>query len=176
MFRECAKDDRRRLIDEVVNTAYSLSSRRIGGSSVLEHETGLRNYIERGTPLNASLSRELLESIFAPTSPLHDGAVIITREGQVAAARCILPLSTNPRRGLSLGTRHRSALGVSEETDAPVVVVSEERGKVSLAFNGELTRDLEEPELRKLLTQILQGYELKDASTDPHPDSQSAEG
>ena len=176
MFRETADTGRGGLIDEVVSTAYSLSSRRIGGTMVLEHETGLRHYIERGTPLNALLSRELLESIFAPTSPLHDGAVIITREGQVAAARCILPLSTRPRRGFSLGTRHRSALGVSEETDAPVVVVSEERGMVSLAFNGELTRDLEETELRKLLTQILQGYELKDASTKPHPESQPAEG
>ncbi|NIP73741.1 MAG: hypothetical protein GWO16_12250, partial [Gammaproteobacteria bacterium] len=115
-------------------------------------------------------------SIFHTSSPLHDGAVIITREGSLAAARCILPLSASLLGSFSLGTRHRSALGLSEETDAVVVVVSEERGQVSLAHQGALRRDLQEHELRGAISTILQGTDTTDALAEAHPEAQPARG
>lgn len=176
MFREMSTIAQLDLIDEVVNTAYALAKRKIGATIVLENETGLRNYIERGKVLNAEPTVELIVSIFHPSSPLHDGAVIITRKGVLAAARCILPLPSSLVGSFSLGTRHRSALGLAEETDAAVVVVSEERGKVSLAHLGSLKRDLDEKELRRQVTTILQGTELTDAVSETHPETQPAEG
>jgi diadenylate cyclase len=115
-------------------------------------------------------------STFHISSPLHDGAVIITNKGVMAAARCILPLSSSLVGSSSLGTRHRSALGMSEETDAVVIVVSEERGKVSLAHHGLLQQDLEERELRHQITKILRGDESIDAVSETHPETQPAEG
>jgi diadenylate cyclase len=176
MFREMSATAQRNLIDEVVQTSYALARRRIGGTIVLENETGLRNYIERGKALDAEPTSELMLSIFHTSSPLHDGAVIITREGKLAAARCILPLSSSLVGSSSMGTRHRSALGLSEETDAVVVVISEERGKVSLAYVGRLKRDLEEHELRGEITTILQGREPTDALSEAHPKAQPAQG
>lgn len=176
MFRESLTTNKGDLIEEVTHTAFALAHRRIGGTIVMERDTGLRNFIERGLELNASFSRELLESIFNTASPLHDGAVIISKHGLVAAARCILPLTTNPQGSFSRGTRHRSALGITEETDAAAVVISEERGKVSLAYDGELMRDLDENDLRRRLTQILIGYELTDAASEPHTNTKPAEG
>jgi diadenylate cyclase len=176
MFRELSAIAQRNLIDEVVQTAYTLAKRRIGATIVLENETGLRNYIERGRGIHAEPTVELMQSIFHTSSPLHDGAVIITRKGELAAARCILPLSSSLLGSFSLGTRHRSALGLSEETDAVVVVVSEERGKVSLAHLGHLKRDLEEHELRGEITSILQGHEPPDALSEAHPTTQPAQG
>jgi diadenylate cyclase len=163
MFRETTDTSQADLIAEVVSTAYALARRRIGGTIVLENETGLRNYIERGRAINAQPTMELMQSIFHTSSPLHDGAVIITRKGVLAAARCILPLTSNVVSSSLLGTRHRSAIGLSEETDAVVVVVSEERGLVSLAYQGVLLRDLDEKELRRRISQILIGSDRKDA-------------
>jgi diadenylate cyclase len=174
MFRELSELAQRNLIDEVVETAYALARRRIGATIVLERETGLRNYIERGRAIGAEPTMELMQSIFHTSSPLHDGAVIITRKGELAAARCILPLSSSLVGSSSLGTRHRSALGLSEETDAVVVVVSEERGKVSLAHVGRLRRDLEEHELRGEITSIMQGSEPSDAVPEAHPKARTA--
>ena len=174
MFREMSAVAQRNLIDEVVETAYALARRRIGASIVLENETGLRNYIERGRVIGAEPTLELLLAIFHTSSPLHDGAVIINRKGELAAARCILPLSSSMVGSSSLGTRHRSALGLSEETDAVVVVVSEERGKVSLAHMGRLKRDLEEHELRGEITTILQGGSTEDALPEAHPKARTA--
>jgi diadenylate cyclase len=174
MFRELSELAQRNLIDEVVETAYALARRRIGATIVLERETGLRNYIERGRAIGAEPTMELMQSIFHTSSPLHDGAVIITRKGELAAARCILPLSSSLVGSSSLGTRHRSALGLSEETDAVVVVVSEERGKVSLAHVGRLRRDLDEHELRGEITSIMQGSEPSDAVPEAHPKARTA--
>ncbi len=123
--------------DEIVLTATTLSSRRIGALIVIEREEGLRNFIENGIALDAVLSFDLLLSIFLPGSPLHDGAVIL-QDDRVAAAACFLPLTTNPELSLEYGTRHRAALGISEETDAVAVVVSEETGRISIVVEGQL--------------------------------------
>lgn len=176
MFREARETDWGTMIFEVARAAEMLSAKRIGGTIVLELETGLRNYIERGAPINGSLSSELLVSIFHPASPLHDGAVIITKKGEVAAARCILPLSTSPTASLSLGTRHRSGLGLSEETDSVVILVSEERGTISLAHQGRLYRDLEENDLKARLRTMIFGNELNDEASETEPKSQPAGG
>lgn len=139
---------------EVVLAATALSARRIGALVVVERAQGLRTYIENGIRLDAELSYDLLMSIFAPDSPLHDGAAII-QEHRVAAAACFLPLTTNPELSNELGTRHRAALGISEETDAVAVVVSEETGAISVAFDGRLERDLDGKELRNALYKYL---------------------
>ena len=128
-----------------------LSQTRTGAIIVLERDVGLQEYVETGTPINADVSSKLLLSIFMPSSPLHDGAVII-RGDQVAAAAVYLPLSEEGSRALkkhrNLGTRHRAAIGLSEQSDAVVIVVSEETGIVSLAFEGKLFRDLDEDDLK----------------------------
>lgn len=142
------------LIDEVVKTSSALSNKRIGALLVLERSTGLKNYIEKGTPINATVSRDLLMSIFMPFSPIHDGAVIISG-GRIAAAQCFLPLTLNPRLEKILGTRHRAALGLTEETDAVVIVVSEETGKISAACEGKLYSRLEVDELRMILLRLM---------------------
>jgi diadenylate cyclase len=135
---------------EIVLAATTLSGRRVGALIVIERLQGLRDYVENGIALDAEASYDLLINIFMPDTPLHDGAVII-QDDRIAAAGCFLPLTTNPELSPELGTRHRAALGISEETDAVAVVVSEETGAVSLAFNGELTRDLDGNSLRNSL-------------------------
>ena len=127
------------VIDDVVKAAESLAAKRMGALIVLERSTGLRNYAELGVPLDALVSADLLVSVFLPYSPLHDGAVFI-RDNRVAAAGCFLPLSRNTQLGRALGTRHRAAVGLSEETDAAVLVVSEESGRISLAVGGHMSR------------------------------------
>jgi len=156
MFREGTLVDRSTLIDVVVQTAKSLARQKIGALMVLERDEGLRNYIEAGKPLMAVPTVELLQSIFNPKSPLHDGAVIIDRYGKLAAAGCILPLLQEKLDRTKFGTRHRAAMGMSRETDAVVVVVSEERGKVSLVFKGLLTENISPEDLRESLNRILQ--------------------
>lgn len=136
--------------EELAQAAAWLSAHRIGGLVVLEREVGLTEYIEAGRPVDARLSAELLETIFMPGSPLHDGAVILKGD-QVVAAACVLPLSANPNLVRTLGTRHRAAIGVTEDTDALAVVVSEEDGTISLARGGALTRHLEPAALRQRL-------------------------
>jgi diadenylate cyclase len=126
-----------RVVDEVASVADSLAGRRIGALIVLERATGLRQYAELGVALDAIVSADLLTSIFLPYSPLHDGAVFI-QSNRVVAAGCFLPLSRNAHLGRALGTRHRAALGISEETDAVAVVVSEETGLMSLAVDGRI--------------------------------------
>ncbi len=142
-------------LEEVVRTAVSLASRMMGGLIVLERNVGLADLVETGTLVDARVSRELMVSLFQPPGPLHDGAVIIRGE-RIAAARCLLPLSTNPNLGRHLGTRHRAALGLSEESDAVCVVVSEERGRVSVAVEGKLTPDLDAAALRNLLFELFE--------------------
>jgi diadenylate cyclase len=132
-----------RVTEEIVRTATALSRNRIGALIVLERQSGLKEFAESGTLLDAHLSAELLLAIFAPRSPLHDGAVII-RDGRIEAAGCFLPLADQPLGERRLGTRHRAALGLSEQTDAVVVVVSEESGAVSIARGGKLSRPFED--------------------------------
>ncbi len=148
--------EQKHLIEEVAKTVAALSNRRIGALIVLERSTGLKNYIEKGLVINGNISKDLLMSIFMPFSPIHDGAVIISG-GTVAAARCFLPLTLNPRLEKILGTRHRAALGLTEETDAVVVVVSEETGKISTACEGKLYSRLETDELKRMLEKLLAG-------------------
>lgn len=140
--------------NEVVLAATTLSSRRIGALIVIERLQGLRNYIENGIPLDAVLSFDLLINIFTPDTPLHDGAVIV-QDDRIAAAACFLPLSSNPELSKEFGTRHRAALGITEETDAVAVVVSEETGTISVVYDGEIRRDLDGKALRNTLYKYL---------------------
>jgi diadenylate cyclase len=143
-------------IEEVVVAATMLAQQKVGAIFAIEREIGLRNYIESGIPLDAALTYDLLVTIFRPGSPLHDGAVIL-QEGRIAAAACFLPLTVNPKLSRELGTRHRAAIGLTEENDAAAIVVSEETGKISIALDGEIERGLSPDDLRaRLRTLILQ--------------------
>jgi diadenylate cyclase len=139
---------------DIVLAATTLSSRRIGGLIVIERLQGLRTYIENGVALDAVLSYDLLINVFTPDTPLHDGAVII-QDDRIAAAACFLPLTGNPSLSKELGTRHRAALGITEETDAVTVVISEETGTISLACDGEMVRELDGKSLRNALYKYL---------------------
>ena len=138
------------MVDEIVKAVFRMSRRKIGALISIEREVGLKNYIERGTRIDAVVTSELLSTIFFPGSDLHDGAVVIQKD-RVAAAGCLFPLSDNPNIGSVLGTRHRAALGISEETDAIIVVVSEETGTVSFVNRGRMDRPLDVKQLRSLL-------------------------
>jgi diadenylate cyclase len=141
--------------DEIILAATTLSSTKTGALIVIEHNIGLKNIIDGGVKLDAELSYDLLVSIFNPESPLHDGAVVVRRH-RVAAASCFLPLTLNPRLSRDLGTRHRAALGVTEDTDAVAVVVSEESGLISIVQRGEIKRGLDAPKLRAAISQALE--------------------
>ena len=141
-------------LEEIVVTASSLAAKRTGALIVIERQIGLRNYIEGGIPLDAVITYDLMASIFHTGSPLHDGAVIVQGE-RIAAAACFLPLSVNALVSRDLGTRHRAALGVTEENDAVAIVVSEETGGISLALNGRLERGLTPDALRARLRSLL---------------------
>jgi diadenylate cyclase len=147
---------RRQLTDEVVRAVESLAQKRIGALVAIERSVGLRAYAELGIPMDAVVSAELLGSVFQPGSPLHDGAAVI-QGGRLTAAGCFLPLSRNLGLSRTLGTRHRAAVGLSEETDAVVVIVSEETGVVSLAVNGAIERGLETERLQARLVELLGG-------------------
>src|SRR5262245_24395253 len=151
--RQQASDE---TIEEVVVAAAMLSEKKVGGIIALEREIGLRNYIESGIPLDATLTYDLLLTIFKPGSPLHDGAVIL-QEGRIAAAACFLPLTVNPRLSRELGTRHRAAIGLTEESDAVAIVVSEETGTISIALDGQIERGLAQESLRDRLRRLIQG-------------------
>lgn len=143
--------------DDIVLAANLFSQNQTGALIVIEREVGLRTYIESGVPLDAHLSYDLLATIFRPSAPLHDGAVIIQRD-RVAAAACFLPLSMNPVLSTQLGTRHRAAIGITEETDAIAVVVSEETGAIGLAVGGKIERDITVEHLRNRLSSLLRRY------------------
>jgi uncharacterized protein (TIGR00159 family) len=149
------------MLEEVVRAAQTLSKRRIGALIVLERETVLDDQIEAGSQLDAVVSKELLCSIFQPPSPLHDGAALI-QNGRLASAGCILPLTQRSDLPEGLGTRHRAAVGITEETDAVVVVVSEETAAISVVLAGEVLHDLDAPRLRVALRDALSG-ELRGA-------------
>ena len=148
--RRNVDEERDTVISEIVQTVVDLSRRRVGALLVFERQTGLEDVIETGTRLNAEVSAPLLENIFEPNTPLHDGAAVI-RDDQVIAAACILPLAEASGVSRELGTRHRAAVGISENTDAAVVVISEETGIVSMARDGVLKRPLSTDELKAFL-------------------------
>jgi len=143
--------------DDVVLAANLFSQNQTGALVIIEREIGLRTYIESGVMLDARLSYDLLATVFRPSAPLHDGAVIVQRD-RIAAAACFLPLSMNPVLSTQLGTRHRAAIGITEETDAVAVVVSEETGTISLAVAGNIERDLTVEKLRQRLSSLLRRY------------------
>ena len=142
------------IIEEIVRASLTLVEKRLGALIVLERKTGLNNYIEKGVLIDGCVQKETIISIFQPTSPLHDGAVII-QEGRIAAAGCLLPLDTDIEISDTFGTRHQCAMSLSRETDAVVVIISEEKGTVSLAFEGTMRWGLSERLLRDTLLRLL---------------------
>lgn len=136
--------------DDIVLAANLFSQHQTGALIVIEREIGLRTHVESGVPLDARLSYDLLATIFRPSAPLHDGAVIVQKD-RIAAAACFLPLSMNPLLSTQLGTRHRAGIGITEETDAIAVICSEETGAISIALGGRIERDLTVEQLRERL-------------------------
>ncbi len=154
LLRAFSRYQEAHMIDEVVRAVASLAAKKIGAIIVVERDSRLSDTVDSGTPVDALASRRLLESIFYPYSPLHDGAVIISRDRIVAAA-CFLPLSISPDLPRDLGTRHRAAVGVTEESDAIAIVVSEETGVISLVTGGEIVRQPDGAALRQRLSTLL---------------------
>jgi diadenylate cyclase len=143
------------VIEHIIRASSQLSRLRFGGLIVIQRQTGLDNYVEQGVKLNADVTRQLLINIFYPNSPLHDGAVIIHGE-RILAASCVLPLSENVAVGGQLGTRHRAGIGITEESDAIAVIISEETGQISVAHSeGRLARNLDQERLRRVLYALL---------------------
>ncbi len=159
--------ERAHSLEEVVRGCTSLSKRRIGGLIAIERDGALDDYIEEGIGIDARLSAALLFALFNPShaNPTHDGAVII-QSNKIAAAGCFLPLTANPRLPHQLGTRHRAGIGLSEETDSVVCIVSEETGHISVAYQGVLTHDLDANKLREVLQRLLTRSEKEDLTDD----------
>jgi uncharacterized protein (TIGR00159 family) len=153
-FPRLSERQESQIVEEVVRAAQALSARRVGGLIVLERRTGLDDQVEAGTPLDAAVTKELLTTIFQPSSPLHDGAVLI-QQGRISHAGAILPLTLRTDLPEGVGTRHRAAVGITEETDAAVIVVSEETGSISVVMGGEMIRGLDAPRLRVVLRDAL---------------------
>lgn len=151
------------IVEEVVRAAQLLGQKKTGALMVLERETALSDQVEIGTRIDSAVTKDLLTSIFAPSSPLHDGAALI-QDGRIAAVGCILPLTLKTDLPEGVGTRHRAAVGITEETDAVVIVVSEETGTISIVMAGEMLRGLDAPHLRVALREIL-GNERRELPT-----------
>jgi diadenylate cyclase len=158
--------------DDIVLAATTFSQDQTGALVVIEREIGLRTYIESGVVLDAHLSYDLLATLFRPSAPLHDGAVIV-QKGRIAAAACFLPLSMNSLLSTQLGTRHRAGIGITEETDAVSVIVSEETGGISVAVGGQVERDVSPERLRQRLGELLARYAPE--RTISHPMASSVE-
>lgn len=156
--------ERRELTQEVVLAINQLAQRRIGALIVLERKIGLRTFVESGVNLDASVSRDLLLAIFQPGGALHDGAVIIQGD-RIAAAACFLPLTTNPLLATELGTRHRAAIGITEESDCVAVVVSEETGRISVAAFGEIELDVPLERVEQLLGERIERRDLRTSAS-----------
>jgi len=163
--------NRNEFYDEIVLAVRTLTTNQTGALIVIERDIGLKTYIESGIALDAALSYDLLVSIFNPSVPLHDGAVIIQNR-RIAAGACFLPLTVKPRLSKELGTRHRAAIGVTEETDAVAIVVSEETGAISFAHDGEIERYLDPDTLRQRLRNA---FERKTLATVPRTIAEPAE-
>lgn len=174
--RTLTMDEREKLVYEITNAVDYLRKTRMGGLIVIERELSLNQYIERGKVLNAEISSELLISIFFPRNPLHDGGVII-QGNKIASAGVVFPISLNNKINKKLGTRHRAALGISEETDCISLIISEESGKISIAMNGVLNYNLSLEDMRMILIEelkpkreLLLDEELDDESEDDNDD------
>jgi diadenylate cyclase len=153
MFRSLSAVEGSKFIEETVKAAVNMANKRIGALIVLERDTDLTTIVEMGIELDAKVTKEILISIFLPYSPIHDGAAII-RNGRLIAAGCFLPLTLSSNISKALGTRHRAAVGLTEESDAVVVVVSEESGEISLVVNGAIENNADAPALRKALSDM----------------------
>ncbi len=165
-----AQDSNLQMIDEVVTAAVYLSNQRWGGLMIIERTTGLQDIANKGVQVNGEVSSALLGNIFVPNTPLHDGAVII-RQNRVVAAACVLPLSDNLGNSEHFGTRHRAAVGITEQSDAVAVVVSEETGKISVANNGRIYTHLSNEQLRNMLISLLQPSLLRSERRRPRSTS-----
>jgi len=153
LFKSLSNVESSKFIEETVKAAVSMANKRIGALIVLERDSDLSTIVEMGTELDAKVTKEILVSIFLPYSPIHDGASIL-RNGRIVAAGCFLPLTLSSNISKALGTRHRAAVGLTEESDAVVVVVSEETGEISVVMNGEIAHNADAPALRKTLSDI----------------------
>ena len=153
-------------MEDILSAVEKLSNDKTGALIVIERKIGLRSYIESGVALDAVLSYELLVTLFSRELPLHDGAAIV-QNNRIAAAACFLPLTVKPRLSQDLGTRHRAALGISEETDAVVIVVSEETGSLAFARDGQIERGLQPDELRARLGEALSGKAVQASASAP---------
>ncbi len=162
------------IYDEIVLAATTLASEKTGALIVIERNVGLRNFIDAGVSLDAKLSYDLLVTIFNPSTPLHDGAVIVQRE-RIAAASCFLPLTKNPSISRDLGTRHRSAIGITEDTDAISIVVSEETGLITFVENGQVKRNVDTKQLRTLMLNALEIPLLERKREVPKPMTEESE-
>jgi diadenylate cyclase len=160
--------------DEVVLAATTLSSEKVGALIVFERDVGLKTYIESGIRLDARLTYDLLVTIFNPNTPLHDGAAIVSGS-RLAAASCFLPLTQNPRLSRELGTRHRAAIGITEDSDAFAVIVSEETGSISFAVDGRITRHLDGPHLRRLIQHAMEPWQTDDEVAEIEADERQRE-
>lgn len=157
------EEEYEKVINEIVNCVGNLSEEKTGALIILEQKTGLEDIMNTGTKIDAVVSTALLENIFVVNTPLHDGATII-RNGRIAASGCFLPLTSNNDLNKKLGTRHRAGIGISENSDALVIIVSEETGNVSLAINGKLTRGYSKEKLKAILMRIIRArYSKKTA-------------
>jgi uncharacterized protein (TIGR00159 family) len=164
-FRSVSDQQESQMLEEVVRASQGLAQRRVGALIVLERETGLEDQIEAGTALDSNVSKELLISLFVPYSPLHDGAVVIQR-GRISHAGCILPLTLRGDLPEGVGTRHRAAVGITEETDAVVIVVSEETASIAVVMGGDMVRGLDAARLRVVLRDAMSGSMELHASED----------
>src|SRR5881392_2672516 len=171
LFGGFSNINRNEFYDEIILAVTTLASNQTGALIVIERDIGLKTYIESGIALDAALSYDLLVTIFNPSVPLHDGAVIV-QNGRIAAGACFLPLTVKPRLSKELGTRHRAAIGVTEETDAVAIVVSEETGAISLAHDGEIERFLDPDTLRQRLRNA---FERKTLATVPRTIAEPAQ-
>lgn len=165
--------EKRALADEILLALTQLSQQKIGALIVVERKIGLRTFVESGTSMDAYISRDLLCSIFQPLGALHDGAVIVQGD-RVAAAACFLPLTTNPQLSGNLGTRHRAAIGVTEEADCIALVVSEETGRISMAMYGDIERDVPKERIEQVLTgRAVSRQEVREVEGSPAPHRES---
>ncbi len=159
-FLTFTKAEELKSLEEIVRAAVSLANRKIGALIVIERDTSLKDFVEVGTLLDAKVSKELLLSIFHPTSPIHDGAVII-KGNRIAAAGCFLPITLSSELSKALGTRHRAGIGLTEETDAVALIVSEETGWISMSLDGRLDTKLDMGALRDMMTDLFASKKVK---------------
>jgi uncharacterized protein (TIGR00159 family) len=154
-FADLSYKEETEVIEELIKASVNMANKRIGALVVIERETGLKDFLEVGVDIDAKVSSDLITSIFLPSSPIHDGALVI-QQGRLKRAGCFLPISQNPDISKTLGTRHRAAIGLTELVDAVAIVVSEETGKISVVVGGRITRDLDSTSLKRVLSRLLE--------------------